>query len=89
MQLLRRRYTHLKQQGRCVLHKREPPEGEEDTFEPTEEEQEEGPEPLTSLESDSPVDSDSAWSPLYSSSNENVKNQVGLPLLLQHPVCSE
>lgn len=30
---------HLKKQGRCELFKREPPEGEEDTFEPTEEEQ--------------------------------------------------
>lgn len=33
------RYPHLKEQGRCMVHKREPPEGEEDTFEFTEEEQ--------------------------------------------------
>ena len=59
-----------------MLHKREPLDGEEDTFEPTEEEQEEGPEALASLESDTAVDNDLAWSPLYSSSNENVKNQV-------------
>jgi hypothetical protein len=32
------RYPHLKKQGRCELFKREPPEEEEDTFEPTEEE---------------------------------------------------
>lgn len=30
---------HLKKQGRCEVFKREPPEGEEDTWEPTEEEQ--------------------------------------------------
>ncbi|GMH45997.1 hypothetical protein BSKO_13961 [Bryopsis sp. KO-2023] len=70
------RYPHLKKQGRCQLHVREAPEGEEDTFELTEEEQEEGPEPLTSLENDAEINNGPAWSPIYSSSNENVKYQV-------------
>ena len=73
------RYPHMKKQGRCELFKREPPEGEEDTFEPTEEEQEEGPEPLAVVESDNPVGGKEgvAWTPLVSNSSENVKNQVG------------
>lgn len=52
--------------------------GEEDTFEYTEEEQEEGPEQLAVLEADEEVMGGSAWSPLFSSSNEHVKNQVGV-----------
>jgi hypothetical protein len=71
------RYPHLKKQGRCVAHKREAPEGEEDSFEWTEEEQEEGPEQLAVLEGDEEVGGGAAWSPLFSSSNEHVKNQVG------------
>lgn len=71
------RYPHLKKQGRCVVHKREAPEGEEDSFEWTEEEQEEGPEQLAALEGDEEVGGGAAWSPLFSSSNEHVKNQVG------------
>jgi hypothetical protein len=72
------RYPHLKKQGRCELYKREPPEGEEDTWEPSEEEQEEGPEPLASLEGDTPLaDTSPAWTPLVSSSSEAVKYQVG------------
>lgn len=71
------RYPHLKKQGRCELYKREPPEDvDEDAFEYTEEELEEGPEMLVTLDADTPVADDVAWSPLYSSSNENVKNQV-------------
>lgn len=50
--------------------------GEEDTFEYTEEELEEGPEQLAVLESDEEVGGGAAWSPLFSSSNEHVKNQV-------------
>eukprot|EP00798_Chlamydomonas_sp_ICE-L_P031212 gene31212-6361_t len=78
------RYPHMKKQGRCELYKREPPEEEEEEFEETEEEQEEGPEALGSLEEDTPLadgadpeNPTSAWGPLVSSSNENVKNQVG------------
>lgn len=50
--------------------------GEEDTFEWTEEEQEEGPEQLSVLEADTDVDGAAAWTPLFSSSNDQVKNQV-------------
>lgn len=56
--------------------------GEEDTFEFTEEEQEEGPEQLAVLEADEEVGGGPAWSPLFSSSNEHVKNQVGWHLKL-------
>jgi hypothetical protein len=70
------RYPHLKKQGRYVVHKREAPEGEEDSFEWTEEEQEEGPEQLAVLEGDEEVGGGAAWSPLFSSSNGHVKNQV-------------
>ncbi|KAJ9522652.1 hypothetical protein QJQ45_019729, partial [Haematococcus lacustris] len=72
------RYPHMKKQGRCELFKREPPEGEEDTWEPSLEEQEEGPEPLSSLEQDAPLaDGSPAWAPLVSSSSEGVKFQIG------------
>eukprot|EP00775_Hariotina_reticulata_P011489 gene11489-11632_t len=70
------RYPHLKQQGRCAVYQREVPEGEEDTFELTEEEQEEVPEQLTLLETDTEVNGGAAWTPLYSSSNEHTKHQV-------------
>jgi hypothetical protein len=53
--------------------------GEEDTFEWTEEEMEEGPEQLAVLEADTEVDSGPAWSPLFSSSNDQLKNQVREP----------
>lgn len=76
MSMVLKRYPHLKGQGRCILHVREPPEGEEDTFELTEEEKEEGPETLSSLEADAEVDGAIPWSPIYSSCNENVKHQV-------------
>ncbi|CAD7696505.1 unnamed protein product [Ostreobium quekettii] len=70
------RHPHLKRQGRCQPHVREPPEGEEEEFVPTEEEQEQGPEPLATLENDAEVNAGPAWTPLYSSHNENVKYQV-------------
>lgn len=62
-----------------MVHKREEPEDEEEAegFTLTEEEQEEGPEPLAALEQDADVGSGAAWSPLFSSSSEHVKNQVG------------
>lgn len=66
-----------------MVHKREAPEGEEDTFEWTEEEIEEGPEQLAALEGDEEVAGGAAWSPLFSSSNEHVKNQV---CTAHHPV---
>lgn len=52
------------------------PAGEEDTFEWTEEELEEGPEQLAVLETDTEVDGGPAWSPLFSSSNDQLKSQV-------------
>ncbi|KAF8066356.1 RSP4 [Scenedesmus sp. PABB004] len=70
------RYPHLKRQGRCAVHKREAPEGEEDSFEYTEEELEEGPEQLAALEGDDEVGGGPAWSPLFSSSDAHVKNQA-------------
>ncbi|GBF99225.1 flagellar radial spoke [Raphidocelis subcapitata] len=70
------RYPHLKAQGRCALHRREPPEGEEDTFEYTEEEGEEGPEPLAPAEGDAEVLGGAAWSPLFSSAGEHTKYQA-------------
>ncbi len=75
------RYPHLKKQGRCAVFKREPPEGEdEDSMELTEEEAEEGPEPLAPLEGDAEVAGAASWTPLFSSSAEHVKNQVGVTL---------
>lgn len=71
---------HLKMQGRCELFKREEPEDEEEAaaFVWTEDEKEEGPAPLAVLENDSYLaDGAQAWTPLISSSSENVKNQVG------------
>jgi hypothetical protein len=59
-----------------VVHKREPPEGEEDTFEWTDEEAEEGPEPLAPADGDADVVGGVAWSPLFSSTGEQVKHQV-------------
>ena len=41
--------------------------GEEDTFELTPEEQEEGPELLTSCSEDAEVSGHAAWTPVYSS----------------------
>ena len=72
----RRRYPHLKEQGRCAVHRREPPEDEEEAFEPTPEEAEEGPEPLAPAEGDADVLGGPAWTPLLSSAGEHVKYQV-------------
>lgn len=58
------------------MHKREAPEGEEDTFPWTEEELEEGPPQLAALDEDADVDGGAAWTPLFSSVNEHVKNQA-------------
>lgn len=52
------------------------PAGEEDTFEWNEEELEEGPEQLAVLDADTEVDGMPAWTPLFSSSNDQLKNQV-------------
>lgn len=45
-------------------------------FEWTEEELEEGPEQLAVLEADTEVDEGPAWTSLFSSSNDQLKNQV-------------
>lgn len=50
--------------------------GEEEEFELTEEEQEEGPEALSACANDAEVDGKPAWSPVFSSRNEGVKYQV-------------
>uniref|UniRef100_A0A061R768 Radial spoke head protein 4 a n=1 Tax=Tetraselmis sp. GSL018 TaxID=582737 RepID=A0A061R768_9CHLO len=71
------RYPHLKKQGRCeVFRKEEDEEEDEEPPEPTEEESEEGPELLTTLDNDAPVGAHEPWTPLTSSSNEQVKFQV-------------
>ena len=54
---------------------KEPEEGQ-DAPEPTEEEAEQGPEPLSTVEKDVEVGGAEAWTPLFSSSNSSVKNQV-------------
>mmetsp|Transcript_11182 Transcript_11182/g.20236 ORF Transcript_11182/g.20236 Transcript_11182/m.20236 type:complete len:450 (-) Transcript_11182:338-1687(-) len=71
---------HLKTQGRCQVFQRELPEdADEDEFF-NEDEKEEGPERLAVLEEDAQIPGQggemSTWVPLYSSTNENVKNQV-------------
>lgn len=58
------------------MHRREPPEDEEEAFEPTPEEAEEGPEPLAPAEGDADVLGGPAWTPLLSSAGEHVKYQV-------------
>lgn len=57
---------------------KEPAEGEE-APEPTEEEAEQGPEPLSTLDKDAEVEAGEAWTPLFSSTNSGVKNQVAHP----------
>lgn len=54
---------------------KEAAEGEE-APEPTEEESEQGPEPLSTLDKDAEVEGGEAWTPLFSSTNSGVKNQV-------------
>ena len=53
-------------------------EGEE-APEPTEEEAEQGPEPLSTLDKDGEVEGGEAWTPVSSSTNSGVKNQVVQP----------
>ncbi|GLC46426.1 putative splicing factor, arginine/serine-rich 4 [Pleodorina starrii] len=69
---------HLKSQGRCEVFKRELPEdADEDEFY-NEDELEEGPDLLASLEEDAQLPGEqAAWTPLYSSSSEAVKKQAG------------
>ncbi|KAL3148750.1 hypothetical protein ABBQ38_014161 [Trebouxia sp. C0009 RCD-2024] len=69
------RYPHLKKQGRTTVFTKEAAEGEE-APEPTEEESEQGPEPLSTLDKDAEVEGGEAWTPLFSSTNSGVKNQV-------------
>ena len=54
---------------------KEAAEGEE-AGEPSEEESEQGPEPLSTLDKDAEVDGIEAWTPIFSSTNSGVKNQV-------------
>lgn len=61
--------------GRTTVFTKEVPEGEE-APEPTEEEAEQGPEPLSTLDKDAEVEGAEAWAPLLSSTNSGVKNQV-------------
>jgi len=62
--------------GRTTVFTKEAPEGEE-APEPTEEESEQGPEPLSTLDKDT-EEGGEAWTPLFSSTNSGVKNQVYL-----------
>lgn len=48
----------------------------EEAPEPTEEEAEQGPEPLSTLDKDTEVEGGEAWTPVSSSTNSGVKNQV-------------
>ena len=54
---------------------KEAAEGEE-AGEPSEEESEQGPEPLSTLDKDAEVDGIEAWTPIFSSTNAGVKHQV-------------
>ena len=66
---------------------KEPEEGQ-DAPEPTEEEAEQGPEPLSTVEKDVEVGGAEAWTPLFSSSNSSVKNQVNGACGRWVPSCS-
>lgn len=61
--------------GRTTVFTKEAAEGEE-APEPTEEESEQGPEPLSTLDKDTEVEGAEAWTPVFSSTNSGVKNQV-------------
>lgn len=61
--------------GRTTVFAKEAAEGEE-APEPTEEESEQGPEPLSTLDKDVEVEGGEAWTPVFSSTNSGVKNQV-------------
>jgi len=67
------RYKHLKAQGRCSVFVTE---SEEEDYEPTEEEQEVGPDRLTSCSADAEINGVSSWSALSSSSVAGIKYQV-------------
>ena len=74
------RCCHSTQQcitGRTTVFTKEVAEGEE-APEPTEEESEQGPEPLSTLDKDSEVEGGEAWTPVFSSTNSGVKNQVSI-----------
>ncbi|GFR44664.1 hypothetical protein Agub_g5954 [Astrephomene gubernaculifera] len=69
---------HLKSQGRCEVFKRELPEDADEEEFYNEDELEEGPELLASLEDDAQLPGEQpAWTPLYSSASEAVKKQAG------------
>jgi len=67
------RYKHLKTQGRCTVFVAE---SDDEPTEPTEEEQETGPDRLSSCSGDAEVNGGSAWSPLSSSTVAGMKYQV-------------
>lgn len=64
--------------GRTTVFTKEVADGEE-APEPTEEEAEQGPEPLSTLDKDGEVEGGEAWTPVSSSTNSGVKNQVDQP----------
>lgn len=66
---------------------KEAAEGEE-APEPTEEESEQGPEPLSTLDKDTEVEGGEAWTPLFSSTNSGVKNQVSLTASERTAACA-
>ncbi|GFR44665.1 hypothetical protein Agub_g5955 [Astrephomene gubernaculifera] len=79
------RYGHLKAQGRVATYKRDPPDEEEEPEKNfwTAEEQEAGPPPLATLDTDAPLPSrpgdpvpPPAWSPLLASASVTTRNQV-------------
>lgn len=71
------RYPYLRKQGRCVAAKREAPEGEEDNFQLTPEEEEEGPALLTTVDQDvEVVGGGPAWTAVTSSALETTKFPV-------------
>ena len=61
--------------GRTTVFTKEAAEGEE-AAEPSEEESEQGPEPLSTLDKDAEVEGIEAWTPIFSSTNSGVKNQA-------------
>ena len=70
------RNPHLKRQGRCELHVREAPEGEEEGFELKEDEREEGPALLSAVDQDASSAESPPWTVITSSSLHNQPHQV-------------
>ena len=70
------RTPHLKRQGRCELHVREAPEGEGEGFELAEDEREEGPALLSTVDRDISPSGTSPWTVIASSSRRNHPHQV-------------